>query len=45
VFVSVAAADLHGDFPVTVRIRRVGADPGAAIVATGKFLGPASAPR
>ena len=46
VFVSVDAAELHGDFPVTVRIKRVGADdPNAAIVATGKFLGPSSAAR
>ncbi len=46
VFVSMAAGSLHGDFPITVRIRRVGAaDPSTAITVTAKFLGPSNATR
>ena len=42
VFVSMPAAALKGDFPVTIRVRREGAtDDKGTITVTGKFLGPA----
>jgi cytochrome c oxidase accessory protein FixG len=45
VFVSMPAASIHGEFPVTLRIRREGdADPKGVITVTGKFLAPSAAP-
>jgi cytochrome c oxidase accessory protein FixG len=39
-FVLIDSAEFKGDFPVTVRVRRVGGDEGGNIVAVAKFLGP-----